>query len=80
MVILVVFSSRSSSRIMPICTQRPGAGKSTISEEAVRSLSDYEPLRHYHVLHLDLDVCVPQWMRVRPNIRVLNTPKPKHHD
>jgi hypothetical protein len=45
----------------------PGAGKSTISEEAARSLIGYDSLRQHHFLHLDLDVCVPQWMRVRPN-------------
>ena len=42
----------------------PGAGKSTISEEAIRLLSNHDELSKYHVLHLDLDVCVPQWMRV----------------
>ena len=42
----------------------PGAGKSTISEEAIRLLRNHDELSKYHVLHLDLDVCVPQWMRV----------------
>lgn len=39
---------------------RPGAGKTTISDIAVRLLSKQESL---HCVGLDLDVCVPQWMR-----------------
>lgn len=47
---------------------RPGAGKTTVSEEAVRLLNtktcSVETAATANYLHLDLDVCVPQWMRV----------------
>ena len=53
--------------LMVVVFGRPGAGKTTVSEEAVRLLKtetcsvETAPTNH---LHLDLDVCVPQWMRV----------------
>jgi len=47
----------------------PGAGKSTIPEAAFRTLNtggeDGSGSKQYQHLYLDLDVCVPQWMRVR---------------
>ena len=53
---------------------RPGAGKSTVSQAAVRLLGDGDgstvctgKLRNvdeFLYIYLDLDVCVPQWMRV----------------
>ena len=42
------------------CYRSPGAGKTTISEKAVRALSS---VSNINVLYEDLDVCVPQWMR-----------------
>ena len=48
---------------------RPGAGKTTIAESVVDlhlrlSSSDYSSNRQHHLLKtIDLDVCVPQWMR-----------------
>jgi len=51
---------------------RPGAGKTTISQAAVHLLDNdgiddndngLKDPKMYHHLYLDLDVCVPQWMR-----------------
>jgi len=39
---------------------RPGAGKSTVADAAVKSLENDPDI---YCLGLDLDVCVPQWMR-----------------
>ena len=53
---------------------RPGAGKSTVSQAAVRLLGDGDgstvctgklsDVDEFLYIYLDLDVCVPQWMRV----------------
>ena len=53
---------------------RPGAGKSTVSQAAVRLLGDGDGstvrtgklsnVDEFLYIYLDLDVCVPQWMRV----------------
>lgn len=46
----------------------PGAGKTTISQAAVSLLGagddDGRGPKGCRLLYLDLDVCVPQWMRV----------------
>eukprot|EP00956_Cyclotella_meneghiniana_P032028 scaffold86138_cov66-Cyclotella_meneghiniana.AAC.1 len=53
--------------LMIVVFGRPGAGKTTVSEEAVRLLNtktcSVETAATANYLHLDLDVCVPQWMR-----------------
>lgn len=48
----------------------PGAGKTTISESAVRTLNSAS---NVDVLYEDLDVCVPQWMRENFGRRVYPT-------
>jgi gluconate kinase len=49
---------------------RPGAGKTTIADCAVRFLSEQESL---YCVGLDLDVCVPQWMRENFGVGVYPT-------
>ena len=58
---------------------RPGAGKSTVSQAAVRLLGDGDDstvcigklsnVDEFLYIYLDLDVCVPQWMRVSIIVR-----------
>ena len=53
---------------------RPGAGKSTVSQAAVQLLGGGDgskvcvgklnDVEDFLYIYLDLDVCVPQWMRV----------------
>ena len=51
-----------SRKLIHACAYRsPGAGKTTITEKAVSLLID--SASNVDVLHEDLDVCVPQWMR-----------------
>ena len=61
-------TSASHTVLMVVVFGRPGAGKTTVSEEAVRLLKtetcSAETAATANHLHLDLDVCVPQWMRV----------------
>jgi adenylate kinase family enzyme len=57
-------NSNSNRNTMPMVVVfgRPGAGKSTVADWAVDFLMSSED-NNIHVLGLDLDVCVPQWMR-----------------
>eukprot|EP00804_Cyclotella_cryptica_P022906 CCRYP_005098-RA/>CCRYP_005098-RA protein AED:0.06 eAED:0.06 QI:252/0.5/0.66/1/0.5/0.33/3/228/241 len=55
--------------LMIVIFGRPGAGKSTICQEVTRLLTakdsmDAPTTTAPDYLYLDLDVCVPQWMRV----------------
>ncbi len=60
------------SRTLSVC--RPGAGKSTVSQAAVRLLGGGDGSKvctgklsnvdEFLYIYLDLDVCVPQWMKV----------------
>lgn len=51
---------------------RPGAGKTTVADAAVELLEDDEDI---YCIGLDLDVCVPQWMKdnfakgIYPNLK-----------
>jgi len=54
---------------------RPGAGKTTISRAAVRSLGDGGDGGRHRLLHLDLDVCVPRWMRENFSKGIYPTPQ-----
>lgn len=57
-----------------MCLCRPGAGKSTVSQAAVRLLGDGDGSKvctgklsnvdEFLYIYLDLDVCIPQWMKV----------------
>eukprot|EP00814_Leptocylindrus_danicus_P005689 CAMPEP_0116047302 /NCGR_PEP_ID=MMETSP0321-20121206/28791_1 /TAXON_ID=163516 /ORGANISM="Leptocylindrus danicus var. danicus, Strain B650" /LENGTH=81 /DNA_ID=CAMNT_0003529117 /DNA_START=190 /DNA_END=435 /DNA_ORIENTATION=+ len=40
---------------------RPGAGKTTIAEAADKLLKDKHNVEE--IITLDLDVCIPQWMK-----------------
>jgi gluconate kinase len=46
---------------MMVLFGRPGAGKSVVADAAINLLSAEE--ENLHCVGLDLDVCVPQWMR-----------------
>jgi hypothetical protein len=51
---------------MVIVFGRPGAGKTTVAEQAFQSLQTSKgpsSLSHYSCCAIDLDVCVPQWMK-----------------
>ena len=51
---------------MVIVFGRPGAGKTTVAEQAYQSLQTSKgpsSLSHYRCCAIDLDVCVPQWMK-----------------
>ena len=60
------------SSTLALC--RPGAGKSTVSQAAVRLLGDGDGSKvctgklsngdEFLYIYLDLDVYVPQWMKV----------------
>ena len=57
---------------------RPGAGKSTVSQAAVQLLGGGDAndvrvgklngMQDFLYIYLDLDVCIPQWMRVSGGI------------
>ena len=57
---------------------RPGAGKSTVSQAAVQLLGDGDGsnvcigklnnVDEFLYIYLDLDVCVPQWMKVSASV------------
>ena len=60
---------------------RPGAGKSTVSQAAVQLLGggDVNDVRvgklngvhDFLYIYLDLDVCIPQWMRVSGHVIIM---------
>mmetsp|Transcript_29866 Transcript_29866/g.55092 ORF Transcript_29866/g.55092 Transcript_29866/m.55092 type:complete len:104 (-) Transcript_29866:76-387(-) len=60
--------STTSETFMVVIFGRPGSGKTTISEAAAVRLLNTDgdhgtSSKQYQYLFLDLDVCVPQWMK-----------------
>jgi len=55
-------ASESSSIV--VVFGRPGAGKTTVATAVIKVFEDENLKVHDFVVHgLDLDVCVPQWMK-----------------
>lgn len=48
---------------MVVVFGRPGSGKTTIAQEALRQMLLSDTTDATNIIGLDLDVCVPQWMR-----------------
>jgi hypothetical protein len=64
-----------------IFLDRPGAGKSTVSQAAVQLLGGGDAndvrvgklngIQDFLYIYLDLDVCIPQWMRVSGHVIIM---------
>jgi adenylylsulfate kinase-like enzyme len=72
------------SIVLCIFPGRPGAGKSTVSQAAVQLLGGgdandvrvgvLDGVQDFLYIYLDLDVCIPQWMRVSGGINIVHVP------
>mmetsp|Transcript_19692 Transcript_19692/g.33308 ORF Transcript_19692/g.33308 Transcript_19692/m.33308 type:complete len:83 (-) Transcript_19692:441-689(-) len=68
-----MLQSMTTRIMMFVVFGRPGAGKSTVSQAAVQLLGDGDGSNvcigklnnedEFLYIYLDLDVCVPQWMK-----------------
>lgn len=60
-------TNKHSSAQMVVLFGRPGSGKTTISQAAMEVVQkqnkDEERSKHINCICLDLDVCIPEWMK-----------------
>lgn len=61
--ILSLFLLTAKDVPMVVVFGRPGAGKSAVADECVQILLSRSSNKSLQPIGLDLDVCVPQWMR-----------------